>query len=1154
MSKAEAAHADASQLDVFLQGTTLALSGSMEPKLMDKARAASAAAAQLPHALFQGGTNTAGKYAASAIYACVRALVAGAARAVLQRRSNLEREAAAAAERAKGSGGSGGGGGGSGGAAPGALKAGMRTVPPGRRVLLLGAAEEMGRVRRRRAADRGSAAPCTAGVRRAWDKKEREAGGAAAALWSMDPALAHRERTSLDLVVHAADAALPQPADGVEEAEHRYCSRITYQHRYCSRFTYQLHSLKLPKGLSHITAVATARTAAPPLALAPPAATLLAVGTATGQVAVWLVRSGGAAQQQQPQQQQQQRQQQQAQQQQPVLLRVLSQPFHVLRSGGAVQPPPPQQQQQQHPVLLRVLSQVPKADQSPIAALSLGDGPAAALAAVDASGVARLYALDAPHTLAAAAAAAAKGGGGSGGGRAPEPLLLLAVPPDTLRRPLLDARLEAWAAAPRRRRRRRRWQTRRGRGCGRSLASQQRAVPPTSTAGRTANVIAPVAASSASLTSSAHSGGGGGSGGSSGGDAGRSTRRRTRGTCVALHPARTAAGARLSMVVGTEGGSAVMLNADAFDRNIALCGDVVYGRCFATYEPSLPSVVDVDVLHAGSAARDGGNACKRMFSEHHRAPVILIDFCGGGDGLTMVTLDAAHVVAVWEYSADSATGYAWNAPTRAAALDLGHRTYAPDQATVIVNLTLQLGHRALADQAMGALSLRSAAVDEVIYARRARRRRDDGGGDAAPRRDPTSTRNALAAALDMVHGPDFRLWQRLPREDGGRLELLVPTADGDGGGDDSGGGGGGGRWLCAATYSAGGALASVVMKSCQARHLLKMAHLLRAGVLVEARLTPSRLELALLIAHVGRERAPAAAREEAAALRGMTAAAAIVAAAAGAGAAAGGGGGAAAALRIALVDLATLAALPCGALHELPVQQVCSGALPPPLPLSARAAAAARAFQRPAACAAAAAPICVPLLPSARLVRAAPASLVRAAKAGVLPTFALSPVHDAPGTDFAYLLVDSAIYAYSMETGRRMPCAGLEVPAAEAAAGPAAAAAAPRIRVSACGRHVFVAPAGMDRVHAFQLGGDALRPPPSDEDARRRRAARALRTVRRHATPVRARAFCGAAAAAAADGALGFAYGPGGACDHGALAAALVREVVDAALSDAATR
>jgi hypothetical protein len=81
-----------------------------------------------------------------------------------------------------------------------------------------------------------------------------------------------------------------------------------------------------------------------------------------------------------------------------------------------------------------------------------------------------------------------------------------------------------------------------------------------------------------------------------------------------------------------------------------------------------------------------GNACKREFFEHHRTALVYSGFTA--QQLCMITLDASLKLALWHCTtnnsntssssvSDSATAYAWYAPTAQAALDLTYHSYVP---------------------------------------------------------------------------------------------------------------------------------------------------------------------------------------------------------------------------------------------------------------------------------------------------------------------------------------------------------------------------------------------------------------------------------------------------------------------------------------------
>jgi hypothetical protein len=171
-------------------------------------------------------------------------------------------------------------------------------------------------------------------------------------------------------------------------------------------------------------------------------------------------------------------------------------------------------------------------------------------------------------------------------------------------------------------------------------------------------------------------------------------------------------------------------------------------------------------------------------------------------------------------------------------------------------------------------------------------------------------------------------------------------------------------------------------------------HFLQHGRLLQTAPSTSRAELALLVLYIGKPRPAAAAAAEAAATSALLKNTSPLAAAAAV--------GSTATLRLLLVDCATLTLVrhACSVVHEL----------------SGEALAAA------------------------------------AAPTAAQPSFTLSPVLDATGSDYCCLLVNNSVYMYSLETGQQVQCASGVLQCASAVSN----CAAEMVKASHCGNWLFV--------------------------------------------------------------------------------------------------
>jgi hypothetical protein len=142
-------------------------------------------------------------------------------------------------------------------------------------------------------------------------------------------------------------------------------------------------------------------------------------------------------------------------------------------------------------------------------------------------------------------------------------------------------------------------------------------------------------------------------------------------------------------------------------------------------------------------------------------------------------------------------------------------------------------------------------------------------------------------------------------------------------------------------------------------------HFLQYGRLLQTAPSNSRAELALLVLYSGKPRLAAAAAAEAAATSALLKNTSPLAAAAAV--------GTSATLRLLLLECATLSIVrhACAVVHELSGETLA----------------------------------------------------VAAAPTAAQPSFTLSPVLDATGSDYCYLLVNSELYMYSLETGQQVHCA-----------------------------------------------------------------------------------------------------------------------------------
>eukprot|EP00953_Heterococcus_sp_UTEX-ZZ885_P013766 7847-Heterococcus_DN1.PRE.2 len=461
-------------------------------------------------------------------------------------------------------------------------------------------------------------------------------------------------------------------------------------------------SIKLPRSLNHsITALACASCGK--------LTTLLAVGTATGQIAVWLLKNtvtASSSSSSSPK-----RSSPKSSSDAPILFRLLDQCRAVLHvsltysnqhvrryaytsgcldawQGSRLSVRTRSTNSVQYRTASYTLN-VPRNERCAIVSLQLGSSSSGSLLTLDARGSAKLYSLEVPNSNETS----------SKGTYTPQvPQLLLTVCADDLKRPLLQRELAQWAT-----------------GTTANTTAQS------STKKGAAEAVAADGASPAWLT-------------------------RCNSTAVvtaALHPALTLTGAQLSLVVGTEVGTVVKCNADAWNaaQQRACCAlsgasyastavgisslnsasssglavpivaatsttqsapsaaavaaaraEVVYGPCLVNTEPAQPTAIGEalnNVLFAGRSTGQG-NACKREFFEHHRTALLYSGFTA--QQLCMITLDSSLKLALWQYptstgttsnvsssasESDSATAFAWYAPTAQAALDLTYHTYVP---------------------------------------------------------------------------------------------------------------------------------------------------------------------------------------------------------------------------------------------------------------------------------------------------------------------------------------------------------------------------------------------------------------------------------------------------------------------------------------------
>jgi hypothetical protein len=180
---------------------------------------------------------------------------------------------------------------------------------------------------------------------------------------------------------------------------------------------------------------------------------------------------------------------------------------------------------------------------------------------------------------------------------------------------------------------------------------------------------------------------------------------------------------------------------------------------------------------------------------------------------------------------------------------------------------------------------------------------------------------------------------------------------------------------------------------CMCGTLFTEQHFLQHGRLLQTAPSTSRAELALLVLYSGKPRLAAAAAAEAAATSALLKNTSPLAAAAAV--------GTSATLRLLLLDCATLSLVrhACSVVHELSGEALAVAAVP----------------------------------------------------TTAQPSFTLSPVLDATGSDYCHLLVNNTLYIYSIETGQQVQCASGVLQCNSAGGG-----AVGMVQASHCGNWLFV--------------------------------------------------------------------------------------------------